>query len=267
MLVKTCRKVRVFLFHIKSNIKYALYLLWHITKKSMCTHSNKNDMEHKTIIQKLLDKSLNKNYLEIGVATGENFVGINAKYKVGVDPIQPSELVKQTLSKNCIYHETNSDDFFAKGDSSAKFDVIFVDGYHEYKQVYRDIINSLEHLVPNGVIVAHDCKPMDLVTALPPRLYKHIDPVIKILNRGAWTGDVWKAIVHLRSFHNDLCVFTLDCDCGCAIISKGEPESPLSFSQAEIEAMDFDDLCSDYSGLLNLKPAEYLDTFLIRNGN
>jgi len=218
-------------------------------------------MEHKTIIQRLLDTSLNKNYLEIGTATGENFAGINAKYKVGVDPIQPSELVKEILGNNCIYHAISSDDFFAKGNSDVKFDVIFVDGYHEYRQAYRDITNSLTFLAQNGVILVHDCKPTDWALALPPQLHEHIDPLIKALY--AWTGDVWKAIVHLRSFHSDLCVFTLDCDHGCAIISKGKPESLLNFSQAEIEAMEFNDLCSDYDGLLNLKPVEHLNTFII----
>ena len=217
-------------------------------------------MDHKTIIQRLLDASLNKNYLEIGISTGENFAGINAKYKVGVDPIQPSELIRQILSDNCIYHAMSSDDFFAKGNFNVKFDVILVDGYHEYRQAYRDVTNSLKFLALNGVIVAHDCKPTDWALALPSRLHKHIDPLIKPFY--AWTGDVWKAIVHLRSFHSDLCVFTLDCDHGCAIISKGKPESFLSFSQAEIEAMDFNDLYADYDGLLNLKPAEYLNTFI-----
>jgi len=263
MLVKACKKARIFLYYIKINVKWFLYIMWHILKKSICTRSNKNYLRHKTIIQRLLDTSLSKNYLEIGVSTGGNFAGINAKYKVGVDPIQPSELIKKIMDNNCIYHAMPSDDFFAKGYSGTNFDVIYVDGYHEYKQAYRDIMNCFEHLAPNGVIVVHDCKPTDLVVGLPPRLYKHIDPLIKMLNREAWTGDVWKAIVHLRSLHNDLRVFTLDCDFGCAIISKGEPESLLSFSQTEIEAMDFDDLCGDYVGMLNLKPAEYLDTFIM----
>jgi hypothetical protein len=212
-------------------------------------------MEHGEIIQKILDKSIKKNYLEIGVATGENFVAINANYKVGVDPIQPSNLVTQSLNATCLYHQMTSDAFFANTDNPCvKFDVVFIDGLHEYEQAYRDITNSVTHLAANGVIVVHDCKPTNKDMASPLRG-----------NTSTWTGNVWKAIVRLRSLHNDLFVCTLDCDFGCAVITISNPESLLSFSLHEIDAMDFDYLCTDYTGLLNLKHPEYLFTFLKYN--
>jgi predicted O-methyltransferase YrrM len=50
-----------------------------------------------------------------------------------------------------------SDAFFER--SMVKFDVIFIDGLHEEHQVDRDIVNSLQHLNPGGIIVLHDCLP------------------------------------------------------------------------------------------------------------
>lgn len=217
----------------------------------------------KDILQTLLDLSINKYYLEIGVSKGTNFKAVKAKYKVGVDPIQPSELVKKVVNEKCVYHPMTSDAFFDKEKkTSIKFDVIFVDGLHEYGQAYRDIVNSLEMLAPDGVIVVHDCKPKNEVIGLPPNIYKLVDEKIKQENNYNWTGDVWKAIVHIRSFHYDLFVFTLDYSYGCAVITKGKPESMLPFSLIEINAMSFDDLAANYNRLLNLKDINFLYSFI-----
>jgi hypothetical protein len=218
---------------------------------------------HKNIIQSLLDSYPNKNYLKIGVASGKNFAAINARYKVGVDPIPPRELVEKSVNENCIYHSKTSDDFFAAADKNGiKYDVIFADGLHEYEQTYRDIVNALDHLAPNGVIVVHDCKPESEIMALPPRMYSIVDRELKKKDNFSWTGDTWKAIVDLRSFHNDLFVFTLDCDWGCAVVTRGEPESMLGFSKSDIKAMEYSDLKKNVGGMLNLKHPTYFRIFM-----
>jgi len=229
-------------------------------------------MNRRKIIQHILNTQQNKHksYLEIGTGKGKNFVSINAHYKVGVDPIPPSKRVARSLNDTCKYYSMTSDEFFlnaGESEKGVKYDVIFADGLHEYSQIYRDITHSLDHLAPNGVIVAHDCKPTNEVMALPPDLYSLVDLEVKKSNHFDWTGDVWKAVVRLRSFHHDLLVFTLDCDFGCAVITRGEPESSLNFSLPEIEAMDFHDLKNDYDGLLNLKHPSYLYNFLLRSGH
>ena len=44
---------------------------------------------------------------------------------------------------------------------------------------------------------------------------------------GVWSGDVWKAIVYLRSTRPDLRVAVLKCDLGVGIVRKGSPESTI----------------------------------------
>jgi hypothetical protein len=81
-----------------------------------------------------------------------------------------------------------------------------------------------------------------------------------------WSGDVWKAIVHLRSTRDDLRIAVLNCDFGVGVIRKGLPESKLSYSEAEIEALSYADLAADRKRLLNLKPPAYVDEFLVSEG-
>jgi hypothetical protein len=52
------------------------------------------------------------------------------------------------------------------------------------------------------------------------------------------------------------------CDRGVGIVRKGLPESRLSYSAAQIEALDYAGLPADRVRLLNLKPPPYLGEFL-----
>ena len=40
-----------------------------------------------------------------------------------------------------------------------KFDIIFIDGLHEYDQVKKDIVNSLKFIDEKGFILIHDLLP------------------------------------------------------------------------------------------------------------
>lgn len=70
-------------------------------------------------------------YLEIGVFNNESFnsIPLLAKNKFGVDLLQGGNIRK------------TSDDFFISNQN--KYNVIFIDGLHEYAQFQRDILNSL----------------------------------------------------------------------------------------------------------------------------
>ena len=81
-----------------------------------------------------------------------------------------------------------SDEFFKK--NRQNFDIIFLDGLHTYEQTIKDIDNGLRFLNTNGVILVHDCLPKKIWNQIVPRLYGH------------WNGDVWKAIVHSRTYSN-----------------------------------------------------------------
>jgi len=64
-------------------------------------------------------KGWNAEYLEIGCAGNDLFDSVAAKNKVGVDPVGGGT------------KRTTSDEFFVKNEK--QFDVIFVDGLHEYE--------------------------------------------------------------------------------------------------------------------------------------
>lgn len=57
---------------------------------------------------------------------------------------------------NISFRVMTSDEFFEQLDSRAEFDLSFVDGFHEYSVVRRDIENSWRHLRMGGTLVLHD---------------------------------------------------------------------------------------------------------------
>ena len=134
-------------------------------------------------------------YLEIGCNDDECFnnVLLNNDYKTGVDPLKGGNL------------RLTSDDFFST--NNKKFDVIFIDGLHEYLQVQKDCINSLNCLNDDGVIIIHDMLPLSWEQECVPRFYD------------IWNGDVWKIGVEIMHSEN-LNFSIISCDQGIGILKK-----------------------------------------------
>jgi hypothetical protein len=155
------------------------------------------------IINYLVEQNKYKKYLEIGVQDYEsNCRKINTEYKYAVDPAPRGF---------CNFIGT-SDKFFEQHDINDKFDIVFIDGLHHSDQVVRDIENSLLVLSEGGSIVVHDC--------LPEAEYQQVYED----NGLEWTGDVWKAMVFIKSTRPDLDVRVVDQDWGCGIIKFGKQE-------------------------------------------
>lgn len=175
-------------------------------------------MRRTDIINYLIKRYNYKSYLEIGVNTpaqpGYNWVGVEVEIKHGVDPN-----VDTTF-------KVPSDEFFEKY-VNQKYDIVFVDGLHIFEQAYRDIVNSLEILNDGGSIVVHDCNPTEEITQRRERA------------SDAWHGDVWKAILKLRMERQDLSIFTVDADEGCAIIRMGNQELLTHFIDQDIYQYKF----------------------------
>jgi hypothetical protein len=160
------------------------------------------------IINYLIEKNGYKRYLEIGVEDGDAISKIQCELKHGVDP----------ASKMATHH-VPSDDFFLNLASDVTYDIVFIDGLHVEEQVDRDIVNSLRHLAPGGIIVVHDCNPP---TEWHQRSYEEAQ------KNGCrqWNGTVWRSIVKVRGSRSDLEVRTVDTDWGCGLIcvSQNPPE-------------------------------------------
>ena len=228
-------------------------------------------MDRIMLAQKILDLTAGNTYLEIGVSTGASFIPIKTKRKWGVDPAY--HLTRKRRMKYWLWSRlgvkeerlfrVTSDEFFFKNQKMlAKYgvDVCLVDGLHTYEQALRDVLSTLEHLRPNGIILLHDCNPS---TELMARPVSRIEDLYGVAGwDGSWSGDVWKAIVHLRALRGDLEVFVLDCDTGIGVVGKGSPDCSLPYTEADIRAMDYHVLDGNRRELLGLKSSEYVSDFL-----
>lgn len=214
------------------------------------------------VIQQALDTLSALRYLEVGVSDGVCFSRVSVPTKVGVDPITPTPLVTAEIRRpGASYFALTSDQFFHSEAPRALqdgVDVVFIDGLHTFDQAYRDCVNALRYLAPEGLLLVHDCLPISEAEA---RVAASYDEAL-LLNgpnwKSDWTGDVWKAIVTLRARHPDLDTRVLDCDHGVAVAYRGPNQAALSLSDEQIHAMTYADLAADPARLLGLCRPHYL---------
>ncbi len=209
-----------------------------------------------TVVQSLLNTSREKQYLEIGVFVGQNFLQIQADRKIAVDPVRR---IKHTdkFPDHVKFYELPSDEFYETEKQEPllqkKADVVFVDGLHTYEQSLRDVLNTLNHLKDDGIIIMHDCFP---------RCFAAAHPIMEEAQKmdgfkGFWNGDVFKAILWMRANRADLEVFVLDTDHGLGMVTKRGAQSTLTLTDEEILAMDFHAFDKNHTELLNLKDRSY----------
>jgi len=162
-------------------------------KDSIFLEKNSCYNRHAFILKSLTKfKKKNLKYLEIGVDNNQvfNCIYLKKNNKIGVDPVRGGGGYRVT-----------SDQFFKK--NNIFFDVIFIDGYHEYYQCQRDVLNSLKFLNSGGLILIHDCIPKNSYEeAMPPK-------------QNTSTGNVWKVCVELsRSSNIDFVIANTDSGVG-----------------------------------------------------
>ena len=185
------------------------------------------------IIQKIIDSKKYKNYLEVGCDKDENFSKINVEKKIGVDPLKGGTL------------RMTSDNFFKN--NNEKLDLIFLDGLHTYEQTIKDIDNSLKFLNDHGVVIIHDCLPKKIWNQIVPRVYGH------------WNGDVWKAIVHSRTYsYAD--TYTCIADHGLGIIFKRKNRDLLELKK-DFKNLKFSEYYYNHKKFMN--PISYENLFSV----
>jgi len=230
---------------------------------------------NRLVVLNKINKHINgQNYLEIGVQKGKIISKINASNKIGVDPnfaftwkVRIDRMLGRTRFSA---FEKESDVFFQEDAEKILkngIDLAFIDGLHTYRQALRDAENCMKYLNDGGVIVMHDCNPLNFAGAYP---VKHSIKEAKDLAakgdlpgwNNCWNGDVWKAIAHLRLIYNDYYIFTLDLDWGLGVICRGKGEPIQRLTIEELERSDYNFLEKNRSEILNLKPPKYLDEFL-----
>jgi len=223
-------------------------------------------MDRYEVIQYLIDTKKYKRYLEIGVYRGEVFFQVKASRKYAVDtsfcfPVRTRYKMMWKNASNIMakYICKSSDAFFQQNAPGLflknKIDIFFIDGMHEYEYALRDIQNALRYLDEGGVIVVHDCNPLTEGATISFKEWEANNYT------GLWNGDVWKAVVHLRSLRDDINFFTLDTDHGLGIVVKGTPEYKLDLSPEQIKNLTYSEFDANRKNWLNLKPETYLQQY------
>ena len=177
------------------------------------------------IINNIIKYKKYNSYLEIGCQADVSFKKILAADKIGVDPMDGGT------------HRMTSDNFFKTNQKT--FDIIFIDGLHEYSQVLRDIKNSINFLNKDGIILVHDCLPAKIWHQTMPQTHS------------SWNGDVWKAIVECRTLKNidtDTCV----ADQGLGIIFNKKNTKLLEEDIRDFKKLTFKDYYQNHNKYMNL---------------
>jgi hypothetical protein len=157
-------------------------------------------------INRLFEALGGQRYLEIGVRSGETFLGVAAAEKVAVDPVfkfTPEPLPGVT------YHQITSDLYFSEHARGA-FDVIFIDGLHTFEQTFRDFCSSLAHAKPGTVWVIDDTLPSDVFSAV--KVQRQAIRFRRLAGgRGAnWHGDVYKVVFAIADFFPSFSYATIE---------------------------------------------------------
>lgn len=229
------------------------------------------------VLNAIIKKKNVENYLEIGVNRGKCLFKIKGpKKRFAVDPNFNFNLWKKlracvlnTENLNNNYYEVTSDTFFSNNEPLLKkynLDLTFIDGLHTYKQSLKDTLNTLKFLDSNGVIILHDCNPLDNLAAYPAN---SIDEARKDLEnhtnwKNIWNGDVWKTIVHIRKNHPELTAFVLNTDHGLGFVFKKNRASlPEVFDTiTSVEDLEYDFFDKNRKDLIDLKQVSYFEDFL-----
>lgn len=166
-----------------------------------------------------------RRYLEIGSLRGESLTLAECP-TISIDP-------KFAISGNvigtktqCHFYQMSSDRFFADFDPKAilggPLDMAFLDGMHLCEFLLRDFANTEKACKRNGMIMLHDCVPVESAIATRTFTQKTINPI----HHNWWTGDIWRTLLLLIRRRPDLRITVLDAQpTGLACITNLDPNS------------------------------------------
>jgi len=197
---------------------------------------SKSPLTRTSIINSIIRRYGYRSYLEIGCGDNRNFSLVEACEKIGVDPKQGGT------------HRMSSDEFFQS--NSQWFDLVFVDGLHLEEQVLRDVENSLQFLTDGGCVLIHDCLPVKEV---------HQD---RVRSTSAWMGDVWKAVVKLRS-QPEIDVAVLNRCNGMGVLLKETNSDQLD----KIPELNWNTFTTQKQKLLRILEPNEFENFLSKDGS
>ena len=143
-------------------------------------------------------------YLEIGVSEGNTLERVAASTRVGVDPsFKPTLEAVAARVRDAELFELTSDKFFDR--DTSKFSFIFLDGFHQYQQTYRDFVAAINRLQEGGLILVDDTVPSNFFSAQPhERIANFGQKWLMGKRRRPWHGNVYKLVPLVAHFHRDI---------------------------------------------------------------
>jgi hypothetical protein len=143
------------------------------------------------------------NYLEIGSQFGYTLEAIKSVQRVGIDPKPMHRRTNLPIGLKSL--KLTSDQYFASiKNTNTKFNFIYIDGLHTFEQVYKDFVNSYNHITSNGYILLDDVIPVDAFSAgIDQKRAVHFRNKAGNSSR-AWQGDCFKLLVLLSEEYSFL---------------------------------------------------------------
>ena len=140
-----------------------------------------------------------KQYLEIGVNRGITLNLVSVENKVGVDPCFRFDL--ESNSSGAELFKCTSDEYFDSSRSDGHiFDLIYLDGLHEFNQTFRDFCNSLMFSHDNTIWLIDDTNPNSYEASLSSqKLAKDLRKSTGMTDN-SWMGDVYKTIFAINRY-------------------------------------------------------------------
>lgn len=184
--------------------------------------------EHYLSFLRYLHENLRpKTYLEVGTCTGDS-LALSRAASIAIDPrflISNNVVGDKPL---CLLFQMSSDSFFHQYRPSdilgMPIELAFLDGFHIFEFLLRDFINVEKSARKNSVICLHDCIPSDVYMAA--RDENDLEARNRSRHPGAWTGDVWKAAVILKTHRPDLRIWAVNAKpTGLVLITNLNPNS------------------------------------------
>lgn len=117
-------------------------------------------------------------------------------------------------------------------DPGDRFDVVFVDPYHDRSTTLIDLEQGLELLSRNGVLVVHDCEPIRKKMAGAQFV------------PGEWVGQTYLGFLDFVAAHDELDFCVVDTHWGVGIVWRRADDGPARFAPVpgalEIAAIEYD---------------------------
>jgi hypothetical protein len=182
-------------------------------------------------------------YLEVATRwTGGQFMLIAPDVFTGIDRAMyrmPSDYDDGLKTTHRTASEDSNEVLRPFHEQRRRFDMIFVDSFHTYEDSRRDLELTLPLLKSDGVIVVHDCHPVDREAVKPQ------------FRPGEWFGHTYLAFLDFARGHPELEHCVVDTDYGCGILRHRAPAAQgrgnaavtddAGFSSAALSAHDYHD--------------------------